>query len=112
LLDEREELAGIITRSDVVRALEQHPQEELTVLDAGQRDPVVTFAEETLHDAVAKMLKHDLGRLPVVDRHERKRVVGYLGRASILAARQQYYDEEEVRGRGFGFTAEAEVPAG
>jgi CBS domain-containing protein len=102
LVDAQERLVGIITRSDVVRALERHPHEQLTVLDAGTRDPIITFADETLHDAIAKMLKHDLGRLPVVDRHNRTKVVGYLGRAGILAARQHYYEEEEVRERGFG----------
>ena len=102
LVDARQRLVGIITRSDVVRALERHGQERLTVLEAGTCDPVVTYAEETLHDAIAKMLKHDLGRLPVVDRHDLTKIVGYLGRAGILAARQNYYEEEEVRERGFG----------
>jgi len=102
LLDENQRLVGIITRGDVVRALEQHAQEQFTVLDAGTRDPIVTFADETLHDAITKMLKHDLGRLPVVDRHDVRKVVGYLGRAGLLSARQNYYDEEEVRERGFG----------
>jgi len=53
-----------------------------------------------------------LGRLPVVDRHDERKIVGYLGRASILASRQHYYDEEEVRERGFGLdgvVAEATV---
>jgi CIC family chloride channel protein len=102
LVDESQRLLGIITRGDVVRALEQHPHEAMTVLEAGQREPVLAFPDETLHDAVAKMLKHDVGRLPVVERGDRTKIVGYLGRASILAARQHYYDEEEVRERGFG----------
>lgn len=101
LIDENRRLAGIITRSDVVRALERHPERQLTVIEAGSRNPIVAFPEETLHDAVAKMLRHDVGRLPVVDRHDVKKIVGYLGRASILAARQHYYQEEEVRERGF-----------
>ena len=102
IVDAQQRLVGIITRSDVVRAIERHPQEPLTVLEAGTRNPIVTFVDETLHDAIAKMLKHDLGRLPVVDRHNVARVVGYLGRAGILTARQHYYEEEEVRERGFG----------
>jgi H+/Cl- antiporter ClcA/CBS domain-containing protein len=102
LVDSQQRLVGIITRGDVVRAFEQRSPESLTVLEAGTRDPIVSFADETLHDAIAKMLKHDFGRLPVVDRHDVRKVVGYLGRAGILAARQHYYDEEEVRERGFG----------
>ena len=106
LVDAQKRLVGIITRSDVVRALEQHPQGNLTVLEAGSRELVVSYADETLHDAIAKMLKHDHGRLPVVDRHDEKKIVGYLGRAGILAARQNYYEEEEVRERGFGLDGE------
>ncbi|MEZ0258568.1 MAG: chloride channel protein [Chthoniobacter sp.] len=106
LVDAQQRLVGIITRSDVVRALERHEQEKLTVLEAGTPDPIVAFADETLHDAIAKMLRHDLGRLPVVDRHDVSKIVGYLGRAGILAARQNYYEEEEVRERGFGLSSE------
>jgi H+/Cl- antiporter ClcA/CBS domain-containing protein len=112
IVDAQHRLVGIITRSDVVRALERHPEQQLTVLDAGTRDPVVTFVDETLHDAIAKMLRHDLGRLPVVDRHNVTKVVGYLGRAGILAARQHYYEEEEIRERGFGLSEAATgIPA-
>jgi hypothetical protein len=39
--------------------------------------------------------------MPVVDRANEKRVVGYLGRSSILAARERYHHEEEFRSRGF-----------
>jgi len=102
LVDEDQRLVGIITRGDVVRALERHPPGNLTVLDAGTRDLVIAYPDETLHDVVAKMLKHDVGRLPVVEREDEGKIVGYLGRAGILAARQNYYEEEEVRGRGFG----------
>jgi CBS domain-containing protein len=109
LVDAEGRLMGIITRSDVVRALEHRSSESLTVLDAGSRDPIIVFPDETLHDAVAKMLKHDCGRLPVVDREDPRKIIGYLGRAGILAARQNYYLEEEVRERGFGLD---DLPAG
>ena len=50
---------------------------------------------------MARMLRHDIGRMPVVDRSNEKRAVGYLGRSSILIARQRYHHEEEFRSRGF-----------
>ena len=50
------------------------------------------------------MLRHDIGRLPVVERANEKKVVGYLGRASILAARERYHREEELRARGFRYS--------
>jgi len=61
---------------------------------------IVTFADELLHDAVKKMLNNNIGRLPVVDRSDAKRVIGYLGRANILAARLKQHEEEELRERG------------
>jgi len=87
--NEAGELVGIITRGDVVRAFDRSRDETLTVLEAGQSELVVTYADETLHDAIGKLLRHNIGRLPVVDRASPKKVVGYLGRAGILAARQR-----------------------
>jgi chloride channel protein, CIC family len=47
------------------------------------------------------MLKHNVGRLPVVERSNHRKVVGYLGRASIMNARQRYHADEEDPARGF-----------
>src|ERR1700719_3492528 len=80
ILDSAGKLAGVITRGDVMRALDADPTGVATVLDAGTRDVVVTFPDEMLHDASSKMLRNNIGRLPVVDRKDPKKVVGYLGR--------------------------------
>ena len=94
------ELVGIITRGDVVRAFERSGDPSVTVFDVGSTNLIVAYADETLHDAIARMLRHDVGRLPVVDRANEKRVVGYLGRASIMAARERYHRDEQLRERG------------
>jgi H+/Cl- antiporter ClcA len=96
LTDERGKLAGIITRSDALRALERDPDGRMTVLDAGTRDVVVTYPDESLYDAAARMLRYGVGRLPVVDRSDPKKVVGYLGRSGVLAARMRRLQEESV----------------
>ena len=101
IMDSDGKLAGVITRGDVMRALETDPSGVSTVLDAGVRDVVVTYPDETLHDAAAKMLRNNIGRLPVVDRKDARRVVGYLGRPGIMAARLQRLDEEQVREPGW-----------
>jgi H+/Cl- antiporter ClcA len=100
IVDAEKRLAGIITRGDVVRALEKDPLGGMHVLAAGKTELIVTHPDELLHDAVRKMLKHNVGRLPVVDRNDPKRVVGYLGRANVLAARMKQHEEEELRERG------------
>jgi CBS domain-containing protein len=84
-----------------VRAFDRSRDETLTLREVGSRRLIVTYPDETLHDAIAKMLKHDVGRLPVVERSDERRVVGYLGRSSIVNARQRYHAEEEHRARGF-----------
>ena len=107
VLDPEGKLAGIITRGDVLRALEPNPS--ATVLDACSRNVVVTYPDETLHEASEKMLRYNIGRLPVVDRNDKRRVVGYLGRPGIMAARLRKIDEEYVREPGWfkGFSRSA-----
>jgi len=101
ILDTAGKLAGVITRGDVLRALDEDKTGSLTVLDAGTRHPIVTYPDELLHDASSKMLRNNIGRLPVVDRNDSKRVVGYLGRPGIMAARLRRLDEEHVREPGW-----------
>jgi CIC family chloride channel protein len=101
VLDTAGTLAGLITRGDVMRALAKDPSGNTTVLDAASRDLVVTYADESLHEAAAKMLRNNIGRLPVVDRNQPQRVVGYLGRSGIMAARLRRLDEEHVREPGW-----------
>ncbi len=101
VLDAEGKLAGVITRGDVMRALDADPSGTSTVLDAGTRDVVVTYPDEMLHDASSKMLRNNIGRLPVVDRNDPRKVVGYLGRPGIMAARLRRLDEEHVREPGW-----------
>ncbi len=101
VLDATGNLAGLITRGDVMRSLAADPGGNATVLDAASRDLVVTYPDESLHEAAAKMLRKNIGRLPVVDREQPQRVLGYLGRSGIMAARLRRLDEEHVREPGW-----------
>jgi CBS domain-containing protein len=101
ILDEEGRLAGIITRGDVLRALESEPAGNRSVLDAGNDAVIVAYPDETLHDALDKMLHNDIGRLPVVSREEKNRLVGYLGRARLLEGRVRKLEEESVREPGW-----------
>jgi CBS domain-containing protein len=101
ILDADGRLEGIITRSDILRAFEKDGEGKMSVLDAGTRDVVITHPDELLHDAAAKMLRRNVGRLPVVERADSARVVGYLGRQGIMSARLRRLDEEHVREVGW-----------
>ena len=99
ILNEKQQLVGIITRGDMVRALRRDPDGETTVAEAGCTDLVVTYPDEPLLSALAKMLNRNVGRLPVVDRNAPARVLGYLGRAAVLSARLRLMHEEQHRER-------------
>jgi chloride channel protein, CIC family len=100
IVDEERNLAGIITRGDLVRALDKSPNGS-TVLEAGTQHLIVAFPDEILHDAVTRMVHHDIGRLPVVRRDNPRLILGYLGRASIMTARLRRHEEEHHREAGW-----------
>lgn len=99
IVDAQGTLVGIITRSDIIRALENDPKGELTVLEAGSRNLIIAYPDESLKDAVTRMLKNDIGRLPVVHREDSHRLLGYLGRTGLLEGRLRAMQEEEHRER-------------
>jgi CIC family chloride channel protein len=99
IVDASGSLVGLITRSDILRALEQDPQGQLSVLEAGSSNLIVTYPDESLQDAITKMLKNEIGRLPVVSRENPRQLLGYLGRTGLLEARSRKMQEEEHRER-------------
>jgi len=100
IVDDEGHLAGIITRGDLIRALDKTPDGR-TVLEAGTQHLIVTYPDEILHEAVTRMVHHDIGRLPVVRRKDPRQLVGYLGRASIMTARLRRHEEEHNREAGW-----------
>ncbi len=66
-------------------------------MEAGSRQVIVTFADEVLYEAVRKMVRHNIGRLPVVSRKNPRHIVGYLGRTNLMAGRLRYFEDEYVR---------------
>ena len=101
IVDPQGFLEGVITRGDVLRALDEDPAGAVTVLEAGSKDPVVAFPDELISDASDKMLRYEIGRLPVVERSDPRKLVGYLGRHGIMAARLRRLHEEHVREPGW-----------
>jgi chloride channel protein, CIC family len=103
VVDADGKLCGIITRGDLVRAMDGNRPgpPPATVGDIGRKPLVVAYRDESLGEAVEKMLRHGVGRLPVVERNEPTRLVGYLGRSGVLAARLRRLEEEGVREPGW-----------
>ena len=101
VLDTAGRLVGIITRGDVLRLLQQHPEDDVTVGEVCTATLVVAYPDESVHDAMVKLLTNGVGRLPVVSRETPHALVGYLGRAEVMAARTRRHEEEHVREPGW-----------
>jgi len=82
--------------------LSVHPSADIvdkngtTVIEAGSHDLIVAFPDEVLHEAATKMLRNNVGRLPVVSRRDSHRIVGYLGRSNLMTAHLRQLEEEHI----------------
>ena len=101
VVDDAERLVGIVTRGDLVRALDRDDGELTTLAELATRRLVVTHGDELLEEATAKMIAHDVGRLPVVDRADPQTLVGLLGRAGVMAVWLHASNEEHARDSGW-----------
>jgi CIC family chloride channel protein len=101
ILDGDGKLAGIITRGDLLRAFDKDSAGAMSVEEAGSTRLIVTHPDELVSEAASKMLRYDIGRLPVVDRADHRRVVGYLGRSGVMAARLRRFQDEHMREPGW-----------
>lgn len=99
IVDGQGRLVGMLTRGDVLRVLREDPLGSGTVRQAGSTQTVRAYPDELVVDAVERMLRNDVGRLPVVSRDDPDKLVGYLGRTGILEARQRHLQEEHFRER-------------
>lgn len=78
-------LVGIFTRADALDV--RHGARETTpVRDAMTRKLVVCHPDEDLFTVLDRLIVHDVGRLPVVDRGAPDKLVGLLRRADVRSA--------------------------
>jgi chloride channel protein, CIC family len=94
-------LVGIVTQGDVLRGLEENPAGDLPVIEVGSRSLIVARPDESAFDALTKMLMNNVGRLPVVDRKNPEKMVGYINRAAVMACWGQHLHQESCREAGW-----------
>jgi chloride channel protein, CIC family len=94
-------LVGIVTQGDVLRGLEENPVGDLPVIEVGSRSLIVAHADESVFDALTKMLMNNVGRLPVVDRKNPEKIVGYINRAAVMACWGEHLHQESWREAGW-----------
>ncbi|RLG06267.1 MAG: chloride channel protein, partial [Thaumarchaeota archaeon] len=78
-------LIGMVTISDVQK-VPPEKRANLKIKDIASRKLVVTYPDETVHQALDKMYIKDVGRLPVVDRNDPTKIVGIISKHDILKA--------------------------
>ncbi len=88
VMDEMEKLWGIVTLTDLERAMEENRPETTTVAEIATSWPhlQVAYPDETMGDALARMGSRGLGRLPVVAREDPFHLLGLLWREGISQA--------------------------
>lgn len=90
VFDDINHLQGILTTQDLKRSLStpmgDRSIEEMTVENICTREVLCTFADESLAEALKRMATRDLRQMPVVDRHQPKRVIGMVDRLAITTA--------------------------
>jgi chloride channel protein, CIC family len=88
VLDASGDFSGIVTLEDVEAALSKKDA-SLVVGDIANRSPIVSYPDQSVHDALARLGGRDVGRLPVVDRRNPKRLLGVLRRHDVTRAYAQ-----------------------
>jgi chloride channel protein, CIC family len=97
IVDEAGALVGILTRRDLLAAVDREDADTLTVLQVGSAPPIVTFADNLLEEAVDVMLTRRVSRLPVVDRGHPERIIGMLEWKGLARAWQRATEEERIQ---------------
>lgn len=85
LVDEQGRLHGMVTSDDVRQAAADGRLEEPVTRIASHR-LVVAFPDESLHDALRKLGIHHVGRVPVVEREDHRRIVGIITDKDVINA--------------------------
>jgi chloride channel protein, CIC family len=83
-------LVGVITRRELLAAGEDGWRPVGTLLT---RVPVVVFEDASLREAADVMVRHEVGRLPVVSTAAPGRVVGIITRSDLLRAHAPRLDD-------------------
>ena len=88
VLDENGKLWGVVSVSDVERALNDPPTPPVTAATIGTGWPHlrVAYPDETIGVALSRLGTRGLGRMPVVSREDPYELVGMIGRQDIIRA--------------------------
>jgi len=98
VIDETNQLHGVVTRRHLQRLLADSDPPSQTLADLAT-DPVLAYPDEPLRVVVYRMAELGLTRFPVVERGDRRKLLGMIGLRDLLAARTRNLEEERSRER-------------
>lgn len=78
-------LHSVVTRRNL---LDPSTVPESRLADLAKRLPVIVYDDASLRDAADHMVRHNIGRLPVIERQS-KRLVGIITRGDLIGAHRQ-----------------------
>ncbi len=86
VLHEEGYLYGVVTHRDLEEAMRRGDISNLTVRDIATASPVTVYPDEPLWVALKRLGIRDVGRLPVVHRHDPRRLLGMVHRRDVVRA--------------------------
>jgi len=89
VLDAGDHVVGVLIRRTL---LDSKHKPSTLVAGLIHRPPVVVYADCSLREAADHMVRHGIGRLPVLDRNT-KRLVGFITRSDLLSAHRTRLNE-------------------
>lgn len=107
VLDERGVLHSVVTRRTL---LDPALGDEPSLGDLATRPAVAVYADNSLRDAADHMVRHKIGRLPVIDRKTGK-MVGIITRSDILSAHSQRLDDLSKPNRHLSWRRDPDAPS-
>ena len=84
-----------------LQTLEDKGDESSAAKDGTQRSPIVAYPDERAFDALYRMLKNDIGNLPVVSRSHPPKVLGFVNRSHVLETWTRQMEDENLREKGW-----------
>ncbi len=93
VLDPEGNLVGVLTRRDLVNG---NRPGSTVIRDLIKRAPAVVFLDNSLREAADHMVRENIGRLPVVSREDKRKVVGFITRSDLLRAHERRLKEAEA----------------
>jgi CIC family chloride channel protein len=92
------ELLGIVTFDDL-RKVPEERQDEIRVEDVAVKEVIVVYPDENMKQVMDRLYQNNVGRLPVVERENPKKLLGIVTRTDAISAYEMAAEKEGKESR-------------